>query len=118
MPEKKFFAAESKDGVLIIRFFPRVYLTGLVAEEVGDQLFKLVDEQGCRRLVLNFANVDSLTSLIIGKLVNLQKKIQAVGGRLALCEVTPVVLEILDLLRLTTMITNLPTEQQAVESMK
>ena len=118
MPEGKNFTTEAKGPVVVIHFPPRSQLSGVVAEAVGDQLYKLVEEQGFRHVVLNFANVSSLTSLIIGKLIHLHKKVQAAGGRVVLCEVTPVVLEILDLLRLTSMLPAYPTEQEALQSVQ
>jgi anti-anti-sigma regulatory factor len=117
MPEAKFFTTDSRGDVLVIRFPPGSQLSGSVAGPVGDQLFKLVDEGGWRQLLLNFANVSGVTSLFIGKLITLHKKVQPVGGWVGICEASPVVLEILDLLRLTTMIPAYPTEQEAMNSL-
>jgi stage II sporulation protein AA (anti-sigma F factor antagonist) len=118
MPEPTYFTTEAKGDVLVVYFSPRTHLTGAVAQTVGDQLSQIVEERGCRHLLLNFANVASITSLIIGKLVNVHKKLLAQSGRVAFCEVPPVILDILDLLRLTTMITAYATEKEALESMK
>jgi anti-anti-sigma regulatory factor len=117
-PEPTYFTTESRGDVLVVHFSPGIHLTGAVAQSVGDQLSLLVEERGCRFLLLNLANVGSVTSLIIGKLISVHKKLLGLSGRAAFCEVPPVILEILDLLRLTTMITVFATEAEALESMK
>jgi hypothetical protein len=48
--------------------------------EVGQPLYRLVEDQGHTQLVLNFDNVRVLTSAPIGMLVNLGMQAGAVGG--------------------------------------
>jgi anti-anti-sigma factor len=117
MPAEKHFTADTRGDLTIIHFAPHILLTGPIAQEVGGSLSQLIEVQGCRRLVLNFANVGGLTSLMIAKLLVLHKAIQAKGGRVVLCEVSEVIREILDLVKVTTLIPISPTQQDALESM-
>jgi anti-anti-sigma factor len=59
------------------------------AQEVGDQLYSLVEDQGHSQLLLNFSNVQYLSSAALGKLIQLKKKVGAVKGNLKLCCIHP-----------------------------
>ncbi|HKI38621.1 MAG TPA: STAS domain-containing protein [Gemmataceae bacterium] len=100
------------ESVLLGRFAQPIILSGVVAEAVAHHLDQLTDA-GPTRIVLNCANVQSLTSLIIGKLLSLDKKVSAAGGTLALCEVRPEVREIFDVVGLLKILRFYPTEEAA-----
>src|SRR5262249_54014349 len=70
---------------------------------LGEQLSRLASEVGRRRLVLNLGNVGSLGSLALSQLITCQKRIQAAGGRLILCNLNPSLLEILRTTRMDHM---------------
>ena len=83
---------------------------------IFQQLYGLVDVAHRNRLVLNLGTVEMLTSAAIGKLVMLNRKVQAANGRLALCCLTPTVKEIFDSMRLTDLFHIYPDEQAALQS--
>jgi anti-sigma B factor antagonist len=91
---------ERVDGATRVRFTETNLDDGNI-EAIGDELFDLVDGHGHRELHLDFGNVESLTSLGLGKLIALHKKLRAVGGRLSLRNVRPAVYEVFDVTRLT-----------------
>jgi anti-anti-sigma factor len=117
MAAEKHFTAETQGDRTVIRFAPQVLLTGAIADGVGEDMVQRIEHQGCRRLVVNFANVAGLTSLMIAKLLVVYKKMQAAGGRIVLCEVGEVIREILDVVKVTKLIAIYPTEQEALASM-
>jgi anti-sigma B factor antagonist len=82
---------------------------------VFDQLDRLAEGEG-RRVVLSFAGLEALGSYAIGRLIGLDRRLRAAGGRLALCDLTPVVVEILDLMKLRRRFRTFPTEQDALQS--
>jgi anti-anti-sigma factor len=65
-------------------------------------------------MVLNLAQVEFLFSTALGKLVALEKKVQAHRGALRLCELQPLVREALDNAGLTLILKVFDTEGQAV----
>ena len=67
---------------------------------IGEQLFNLVDELGPKQILLNFANVASLSSAALGLIVTLNKKVKASGGHLALCNLAPQIAELLAIAKL------------------
>jgi anti-sigma B factor antagonist len=82
----------------------------------GSELFHMVEEQGCRQMVLSWAKVKRAGSAMLGKVIWLHKRIQAVGGRLVLCDVDPILHEAFASLQLTRLFKIFPTEQEAVQS--
>ena len=110
------FAVEQVGDVTIARFkIARLLKEGTV-ELLGEQLFALVDEQGRRQLVLDFGNVERVYSVMLGKIAALHSKVQAAGGRLALCQVRPEVYEVFEALNLHQVLHIYDEEEQALQT--
>jgi len=71
---------EPAGEVTVVRFTRELVLSGHEAEDAGTQLAALLDEPGRRRLVVNFGNVRSLSSLMLSELIKLQRKAKSVGA--------------------------------------
>ena len=69
-----------------------------IVQQVGSELFRLVDQQDCLRLLLNFSEVEFLSSAGLGKLITLDKKLKARGGKVRLSNLSP---ELHDIFRIT-----------------
>jgi len=81
------------DGISIVRFFDKKIVGLITLDEMKRRLFHLVDQARCRKLLLNFSNVEYISNAAIGILVGLYKKANAIEGRLILCNVSPEVYE-------------------------
>ena len=57
--------------------------------EIGKSLFAIVDEQACRKLVVDFRSVNALSSQMLGVLVSLYKKAAAIKGKVVLVGLRP-----------------------------
>lgn len=115
-PTPPWIQREQINDLAIVRFTQSVILSGKHADVVGAFLDDLMEEPGCPRLVVNLANVQSLTSLVLGKLAGLHRRAREIGGRLVLCEPDPIVREILDVVGLSRLMSVYETEQEAVQS--
>ena len=91
---------ETADGVTRVRFPGSRSLEDAHLRRVGEQLFRLAEGRGGCQLCLDFHNVDYLASNALAKLVTLQKKVQASGGRLTLCGLQPLVHEVFEVTKL------------------
>ena len=91
---------ETVDGVTVVSFVDTKIVTDENIQEVGDQLYALVEDEGHKQLLLNFGNVQYLSSAALGKLINLKKKVGAVKGKLKLCCIHPDLLEVFRITRL------------------
>jgi anti-sigma B factor antagonist len=81
-------------GVTVVRFRDRSIADMLEIEEVGRELYRLVEERKQKRLVLDFSGVDYLSSALVGKLLSLNSKVQARGGSVKLCSIRREILEV------------------------
>jgi anti-anti-sigma regulatory factor len=76
-------------GVTVVRFHSPHLRGEAPSREAFGLLHGLVDEAGRRQLVLNLGPVETLDSYAASKLVLLNRKAQAAGGRLILCRLSP-----------------------------
>lgn len=72
----------------IVRFTQPRIITESDIKPLGDVLLGLVDDPSCRKLVVSLAGVELMSSAMVGKLIALQRKIKAAGGRMLLCSAT------------------------------
>lgn len=69
-------------------------------ESVGKEVFSLVDDLGKRQVVLDFSRVESISSLFVIHLINLDKRIKALSGKLALCGMSSAIYEFFLIMKL------------------
>jgi len=106
---------ETIDGVTVVSFVDTKIVTEENIQEVGDQLYSLVEDEGHTQLLLNFGNVQYLSSAALGKLINLKKKVGAAKGKLKLCCIHPDLLEVFRITRLDQVFEIYDQEQKALD---
>ncbi|MGD8499295.1 MAG: STAS domain-containing protein [Phycisphaerales bacterium] len=70
-------------------------------KELEESIMPLVEEAGSGKLVLNFANVQFMSSSFLGLLVKIHKRVSEQGGNLALCKVNPSIYKVFEITNLT-----------------
>lgn len=96
--QQRFEIEEVHDGVTIAKFLDKKILDEGNIEIIGNQLYGLVDTDGRKKIVLDFSNVDYMSSAALPKLITLDKKVKAAKGTLRMCNVHA---DIVDLFRVT-----------------
>ncbi len=86
--------------VSVVRFVDRKILDEANIQELGTELFRLVEQDQRKNLLLNFASVEFLSSAALGKLITLDKKVKAHGGRLKLSNIRPEIYEVFAITKL------------------
>ena len=71
---------------------------------------------GRTRIVLNLARVEMIASLGLGKLIMLNRRVQAAGGRLVLCNLTPFVADVLEAGKVSHVFSIRENEAQALQA--
>src|SRR6185369_7487108 len=99
-PRRRRLEVEDIGDVTVVNFTDRKILDEQNIQAIGEQLFSLVDEAGRRKILLNFGNVEYLSSAALAKLITLNKKLQQVGGRLILCRIDPQIREVFEITKL------------------
>lgn len=88
------------DDLTVVNFNREIDLDENTVHPIGDQLFKLVENAGNRRFLLNFRNVNFVSSAGVAKLIALSMKVKKNGGRLIVASVKPAIREVFTLLKL------------------
>ena len=115
-PRRRRLEVEDIGDVTVVNFTDKKILDEQNIQIIGEQLFSLVDELGRRKLILNFGNVEYLSSAALGKLITLNKKLQAAGGRLSLCNIDPQIYEVFEITKLNKLFQIQKDEQSALQS--
>jgi anti-sigma B factor antagonist len=115
-PRRRRLEVEDIGDVTVINFVDKKILDEQNIQIIGEQLFGLVDQEGRRKLLLNFGNVEYLSSAALGKLITLNKKLQGAGGRLILCNIDPQIYEVFEITKLDKFFNIQKEEQAALQS--
>jgi anti-anti-sigma factor len=115
-PNVPWLTTEQLGDVTLVKLTATTILDESMVNTIGRQLLQLVEERECPRLVLDFSEVERMTSTLFGKLIALHKKVTEAHGRLALCGLSADVHALFDLLRLNRLFTICKSEQEALQS--
>lgn len=86
-------------------------------EQFGHELFALVEQAGCRKLVVDLTEVTAITSAGLGKMIALHRKVHRLQGGVVFCHVQPAVDEVLETSRLSTYLAIAPDVPRAVANL-
>jgi anti-sigma B factor antagonist len=114
-PRRRRLEVEDIGDVTVVSFTDKKILDEQNIQVIGEQLFGLVDDSGRTKLLLNFSNVEYMSSAALGKLITLNKKIQAAGGKLVLCSIDPQIREVFEITRLDKVFVIRGDEQEALQ---
>jgi anti-sigma B factor antagonist len=93
---------EDIGDVTVVNFTSKKLIDEQTIQSTGEELFSLVDEPGQRKILLNFGNVEYLSSAALGMFITLNKKVRAAGRRLILCNINPQLSELFSINGLNT----------------
>jgi anti-sigma B factor antagonist len=100
MAEYRRLQVSQVGDVTVVRFNDHKIIEDLNIQELGQELFQLVEAENCRKLLLNFSSVDFLSSAALGKLITLDKKVRAASGVLKLSNIRPEIYEVFTITKL------------------
>jgi anti-sigma B factor antagonist len=103
--------------VTVVRFGEHRMLDELTVSKFGDELCHVAEQADCHNLLLNFAGVVGMSSLMVGKLIMLQRKIVARGAKLKLCDVGPELQEVVTATQLDQIFDIWDSEQDALKAL-
>jgi len=115
-PRRQRLEVEDVGDVAVVNFIDKKILDEQNIQMIGDDLFRLVDELGRRKILLNFKKVEFLSSAALGKLITLNRKVQAVRGKLILCSITAEIKEVFQITKLDKLFTIHAEEQAALQA--
>jgi len=91
----------SKSGeVSVVTFTDQKILDEAAIQELGAELFALVEQDNRKRILLDFTGVEFLSSAALGKLITFDRKLKTAQGRLKMCGLSPGILEVFQVTKL------------------
>lgn len=89
MSEQTCLRLEVADGVTVVSFKDASILDAMVIQRIGRELYKLVEDDQRRKIVLDFSEVRFLSSQALGVLLTLRRKADRSGAKIALAAIRP-----------------------------
>ena len=105
----------SENGdVTVIHFVDRKILDEANIQELGQEMYSLVEKENRKNLLLSFSSVEFLSSAALGKLINLDKKVKAHSGKLKLSNIRPEIYEVFAITKLNRIFDIKEDEEEAL----
>ena len=100
MPSAEHIIVTKNNGINVIEFNDRKILDELSIRELGEQLQEVADSQDGVRILLNFQNVEHLSSAALGMLITLDQRVKERKGKLKLSNINAQIYEVFKITRL------------------
>ena len=88
----------------------------LVIQEWGDQLLALLDDNSCKKILVNFERVLFMSSSALRALITLNRKVKEVSATLTLCGIDDNIMEAFRITRLDHIFQIKKSEDEGVRS--
>jgi anti-sigma B factor antagonist len=90
-PEFKHIRIRDANGIAVVQFVnSQLMFATDVVDEIGDELESLISDRPFSKIVLDFSDVQYVSSMMLAKLAKLQQHTDAVKRQLRLCGLGPV----------------------------
>jgi anti-sigma B factor antagonist len=106
----------TQKGIQVVEFKESRILDELNINEIGQTLAGLVKTLERPKLLLDFSNVDHLSSAALGMLINVNNSLKERNGQLRLCTIRPAIMEVFSITRLDRMFKIVATRADALAS--
>lgn len=103
-------------GIFVCEFTTSKILDESNIKEIGDTLSSLIDQRDYPKLLLDFANVEHLSSAALGMLINANNRIRQRNGQLRLTRIRPQILEVFTITKLNKLFRIIVGRDEALAS--
>ena len=99
----------------VIEFVTPSLMDPNVLEQTAQALYKVIDDEDQRKIVMDFGKVQYMSSQAIGIVLAMHKKLNSLAdSKLVLCAVGPKLMDLIKLTRLDRLLTIKGTQKEAV----
>jgi anti-anti-sigma factor len=95
-------SSQMQDDVLVISINERQFHGDPLADQIRKEMLAAVESTGSKKIVIDFQPVHYISSAAFRPLLSLRRKLQETGGRMVLCNLSPLISEVFQLLRLVS----------------
>jgi anti-sigma B factor antagonist len=99
VPAYKYFDAAEIGDVTVVRFHSHS-VADEYFQEVGNELGSLVDNEECKKLLLNFSAVAFLSGAMLARLLRFERTLKTRGGGLKISNMSPDCSKVLAIVKL------------------
>lgn len=110
-------SVEYADDTTIITFTGNKILEDKDIRSLQESILSVVEQGDGIKLILDFCNVQFLSSAVLGLLIRVSKKVYERNGKLRLCNINPKIYKIFKITRLTKIFDIYEDLDSAVESL-
>ena len=87
----KHVSVNDVNGVAVVDFVnSKLMFAAEVVEEIGGELNGLLKDRGYTKILLDFTNVQYVSSMMLANLAKLEQQVEQVKGQLELCGLGPI----------------------------
>lgn len=105
---------QKENDVTQVEFVDRNILDEANIQQIGDEISAIIDAEADPKILINFANVDHLSSAALGTLITLNTKVKGKGGELRLANIDPQIYEVFVITKLNRLFQIHDTAEQAL----
>ena len=109
-------AVSEVKGVRVVEFTNNKILDEANIKEIGDAVLALVDERDAPRILIDFSNVDHLSSAALGMLINVNNRVRTKNGSLRLANIKPSIRDVFVITKLDKLFKIVGTRDEAMAS--
>ena len=109
-------AVLSHGPIRIVEFVQSKILDEANIAEIGTKVGEVIDSESRPRVLLDFRNVDHLSSAALGMLINANNRVREKNGQLRLCDIKKQILEVFTITKLDKLFKIFPNRQAALDS--
>ena len=100
--------------IAIVEFTENKILDELSVADIEKALGTLLEAKERPKILLDFSNVDHLTSAALGMLININNRLKQQNGQLRLANIRPQIMEVFMITKLNRLFRILPTRAEAL----
>lgn len=105
-------------GVIEVQFRDRNILDEANIQQIGEEIKALIDAEAKPKLLINFTDVDHLSSAALGTLITINNRVRALQGQLRLSNIDPQIYQVFVITKLNKLFEIHETAEKARASFK
>ena len=109
---------QETDGITQVNFVDRNILEEASIQQIGEEISALIDASPNPKILLNFENVEHLSSAALGTLITINTKVRQKSGQLRLSNIDKQIYEVFVITKLNKLFQIHDSNDEAIESFK
>ena len=106
------------ESVKLVQFTSNRILDEANIAEIRSALHALIEQQATPEILIDFSNVDHLSSAALGVLIDINKRVREKNGKLRLASIKPQIYDVFVITKLNQLFKILSSRQEALASFK